>query len=315
MNGVKFNRIERDVSDRKGIIGGSSAAAVLGFSTYTTKREVWHTYMTGEQEVTPELQKLFAKGHYWEPIIARMIQDESPDIILRSTKYAYQRADLPWMICHPDRLVSGSQRKVAVEIKSDWNIFGSKFDSAAEDTDNVPYSYLVQCLMYFWCGVVDPDGEVWLYRLFNGDLYRYIIRYDKEPSLYDELFRQLVTTVEGWNNGEEPPFEDFNEACRAIEILEKDKVREIDSPEDYETVQRYIDLRKQKKEADEEMDQLKIKIVQFFGPASKLTYRGKRLLTLVRTTPTRFDSSSFKAANPDLYDKYLVTYPESFSLR
>jgi Phage-related protein, predicted endonuclease len=150
-----------EVKNRKGIIGGSDVGAILGVSPYRTPYQAYVSFMgMEEEEKTPEVIERLAMGTELEEFIAKQITRVFGSK-LRKSDYAYYREETPYIVCHPDRIEVGKDeegRTVGVEIKS-----SSAFDNSwgEPDTDQIPYTYLCQCLMYMYCGVCDT---VKLYR-------------------------------------------------------------------------------------------------------------------------------------------------------
>lgn len=91
--------------NRMGFIGGSDVAAILGVSPFKTPHELWlqKTGRAPREEVTPEQQKRFDRGHRLEPVVLQMLidrlQDDGHEVeLLQRNKY-YEDAEHPFMRC------------------------------------------------------------------------------------------------------------------------------------------------------------------------------------------------------------------------
>lgn len=283
----------------KGQIGCSSIGKWLGLSTYATPYDAWLEYTGNAPEKTPEVQKRLDMGHSLEGFIA----DETERVYgirLRKTQFAYKNPSLPFLVCHPDRLVPGKiyGERVAVEIKS-----SSAFDKrwGEPDTDQIPMDYLCQVLGYFICQV--PCDVIWLMRFSNNDLTRYIIRPNQE--LQDQIVERLSEIVRKVADGWRPEPTTYKEAT-AMYNQSTDGIIEA-TEEISRTVKELDEVKARKKEIEAEEDELKKKIVAFMQDKKILMHGGEIIAKYSMVTTSRFDSKTFGQDHPDLYEKYLKT--------
>lgn len=135
--------------DRTTYIGGSDVAAILGLSPWTTAFQLYQKKI-GEfaEEVTPAKQRIFERGHRWEPIVVEMLVDELRDrghdveIIARNQRY--QDQEHPFLAAEIDLELRVDGEEVNGEAKT-----VSPFAVKAwgeEGTDEVPIYYAAQVM-------------------------------------------------------------------------------------------------------------------------------------------------------------------------
>lgn len=126
---------------RKGRIGGSDIAAVIGLSPWESKFSLWHrkSGLIGD----PDLSGVMEWGTRLEDAIAAKFADEHPEMDVRPAG-TYVHQDRDWQLANPDRLLYGSSGIKVLEVKT-----------AREDThwgepgtDQIPVHYRPQVLWY-----------------------------------------------------------------------------------------------------------------------------------------------------------------------
>lgn len=295
---VRPIKVKRDVNDRAGIIGGSSAGACLGFSTYKTPYDVYLDFTGQTPPVSPEQQEIFDMGHALESFIAKRAEKKY-QVKVRRDNFAYVHPEHPFIICHPDRIVGFKVdgKTIGMEIKS-----SSAYDTkrwGKEDTDEIPYDYLVQCHMYMACNVCD---EVWLIRFSNNRLTRYII--EKNEQLEKQLTDSIAEWVDKVNSGWIPPIEDYDTAVKVF----SDPDGEMEADEMLEDlIEEWREVSAQKKEISDKEDKLKAMIVSSIGNKSVVrSSTGEKLCQYKKITTTKLDTKRLKEDQPKLYSAYQV---------
>lgn len=299
MNG--FQRIDAPIG-QKGHLSCSMLGGIFGVSHYDTPFTIAQKYLgIYTEEPTHESKESMAMGHAFEDTIARFYADKI-GVHIRKQFLAYCRSDMPWFVCHPDRLVDEriEGRKIAFEVKfvspyahSDWG---------EEDTDQIPDPYLLQCQGYFFCGV--PCDEVWVIRMMGNRIRRFIVTPD------DFLQKQIMERVTALHD-----------------LLEAGKMPEPSTPAEFlarhpqdngqSTVAdaKIIDLlgeratlAQEKKKVEERMDAIDMEVRNALADYQVLVdEEGKTLATCKTQTSNRFDSKRFKADYPGMYERYLST--------
>jgi putative phage-type endonuclease len=144
---------------RKKGIGGSDAAAILGFSPWKSPMDVYLD-KTGMAEDVPEdknRQFLLELGTQLEPVIARLYERETGKHLQQPSPAMWTHSKHEILLGHPDRVVASDR---GVELKSE-NQFQNEFGDPG--TDQVPYHYLIQCAHYMAIGNY-PTWDVALLR-------------------------------------------------------------------------------------------------------------------------------------------------------
>lgn len=293
-------KIKRDVSDRKGILGGSSLGAALGFSTYQSPLEVAEVFLGKEKEVDEETQERFDMAHELEDFVASQIERVYGLKVQRSN-FAYVHPRDSRIFCHPDRVSVGkiADKKIGVEIKTS-SVYDNRWGTP--DTDQIPFDYLIQCQLYMDCEICD---EVWLFRFSNNKLSRYIIKHEKE--LMETLITQAIEWMDKVTAGWLPAPITYKEATS---IFDKDTSGDIYATEEiYKVWAEWKALQGEKKKLEDQEDQLKIKIVSYIGDKKVLLDEktGDKLCTYSKVTSNRLDSKRLKEERPDVFKEYSKT--------
>lgn len=291
-------RVKREVDDREYIIGSSSIGKWLGVSTYATPYDAYLEYIGKKPDPTPEQQERLDMGHALEDFIAHQAEKKY-GIKLKRSNFAYSGPERPWLINHPDRLAVGriDGKRIAVEIKS-----SSAFDSrwGDEGSDEIPMDYLCQCMGYYICGV--PCDEVWLIRFSNNRLTRYVIPEDEK--LKESILTALDEIKAKLDSGWAPDPNTYEEAARIFPASEEGTAKEA-SEGIAKSMERLKEINTEIKGLELEKDSIKAEVVTYLEGANLLTYAGRTIAKYSKVETERFDSKSFRADHPQLYDAYL----------
>ena len=293
-------KIKRDVSDRKGIIGGSSYGACQRLSTYKSAYQVARQFLGLEDnEVkTPEQMEALEMGHQLEDFIAKQ-GERLFGVKMKRSNFAYVHPQYPWLICHPDRVLTKriDGKVVGVEIKS-----STAWDDrwGDPDTDEVPMDYLAQCHLYMQCGICDV---VWLLRFSNNRVTRYIIEEDEE--IESMLLKGAVEFVDNCNKGIMPLVDDIDEAKRSFTCLDpKDSI--LGDAEILDIAQKMKEANRIKNEKEKETNSYKAQLMQFmYGKNILINKYGDKVLKLTYVQKTTVDTKKLEAEYPDVYAKCL----------
>ena len=135
--------------DRTKFIGGSDVAAILGVSPWKSQFRLYQE-KTGEyvDDITPAKQRVFDRGHRWEPIVVEMLVDElqgcGHDVQIIARRARYQDREYKFLACELDLelLIDGEQHNG--EIKT-VHPFAAK-EWGEPGTDEVPIHYAAQVM-------------------------------------------------------------------------------------------------------------------------------------------------------------------------
>lgn len=135
--------------DRNTYLGGSDTAAILGVSPWMSPFMLYQKKI-GEyvEEVTPAKQKIFDRGHRWEPIVVEMLVDElrgrGHDVEIIARNQRYQDPEHPFLAAEIDLELLVDGEEVNGEAKT-VNPFAVK-DWGDEDSDEIPIYYAAQVM-------------------------------------------------------------------------------------------------------------------------------------------------------------------------
>lgn len=142
-----MNALERISPDRTQFIGGSDVGAILGVSPWTTPFQLYHKKIGAlVEEITPAKQRIFDRGHRWEPIVLEMLVDElrarGHDVEVIATNQRYQDTELPFLACELDAELLIDGEETNAEMKT-ANYFAAGA-WGTYDSDDIPIYYAAQ---------------------------------------------------------------------------------------------------------------------------------------------------------------------------
>jgi len=127
---------EREEMDRKGCIGGSDIASVMGVSRWKTPLQLW-AEKTGEVEPEDISEKENVHfGTILEDVVAKEFERRT-GLTVRKAPKNYQMQDYPYMRCQVDRLVTGTDDLLECKTCSAW---GAK----EWEGEEIPTEYILQ---------------------------------------------------------------------------------------------------------------------------------------------------------------------------
>lgn len=280
---------------RRGSLGASEVAAVLGLSPWQTPLSVWRTKVLGETNAIPEDLAFF--GHALEGPIAKWIREKRPEVGDVSGGFGARSIDHPWLTASPDRMAGD----IPIELKT-----SSAFSRAAWDA-GVPDYYKVQVQTqllvlgapYGWLAVLHGGNSPELYRI------------DADPIVQEQIVR---ITGEWWEThvvGEVAP--DPVTYAEALEVYPgvEGQSYEVSDEEFANLEQRDVDAADMN-HLKKRVDAFKDYIAPAVGDATVLTYQGEPRWTYKRQNgapQTRVDL--LKEKYPEAYAEcvYVPRFP------
>jgi putative phage-type endonuclease len=299
--------INQDFSvDRTKYIGGSDIGAILGLSRFRSPLEVWMEKTGKETKKLDSLPLRF--GSFAEEFVAseyaratgfRLIHDES----------IYIHPEHAFMSAHMDRFVldgSASSPTRILECKTahpfssgDWGEIGS---------DEVPMSYLCQCIWYM---AIASINQVDLAVLFgNSDFRIYQIARDAE---LETVILQKASLF--WNDyvlKDIPPPAQSEADCQTL-FSRGDPKKSLEAQsETLKLAKRVALLNSEISTREEAISAIKQAIMSEMGEAETLTYQGKVLATWKAPKPSyRLDSKRIEAEHPEIAGNYKIPVQNS----
>lgn len=281
------------LEQRRGGIGGSDVAAMLGLSKYKTPYQL---YLDKRGEL-PEVED--NENMYWgrelEPVIRKRYEQET-GLTAIFDEGIIQHPEYPFMLANLDGRIESVE--TVLEIKTartgdGWGEIG---------TADIPLAYSLQCQWYLMItGYPVADVAV----LIGGSDFRlYQIKEDKElQCLLKDAAIEFWQRVQDGNPPEVSTYGDAVERYGRSDVTGGVWATE----EVYETYQALKNLREAIKSMEEQEEAYKAIICKFMADSydSILDPDGKALVTWKLAKPTsRFDSASFAKAYPEMYSEY-----------
>lgn len=164
---------ENWLASRRGGIGGSDCAAIMGASAYATPLSVYADKIGEAPE--KETSEAMRQGTDFEAYVAERFTEET-GIKLRRVNRILQHADYPWMLANIDRDVIGGEG--GFEAKTTNLLNKHDFDSG-----EVPLTYMWQCQHYM---AVTGAPFWYLAVLVLGKAF-HIFRIDRDEALIAQL--------------------------------------------------------------------------------------------------------------------------------
>lgn len=313
-------------SERKGIIGGSQVGCLLNIpGCYGTEFDVYRAYMGIEEQATESMKEAFYAGNRLEEPIAQWFSHMMKQPV-KELDYQYIDPDEPRLVLHPDRefvnAIGGKRYALECKTASTYAMRGDKWPEPVpmdgslipswipttlddgrtftiyDGTSLLP-GYYCQCLWYMALAGYDA---VFLARLTDNRLYIYLVlpNLEHEKMLYDAA-RSWIRKVDA---GYRPSPSTMEQARMLFPKEEPQKVYVCDE-KFLEYIAKYEGLDLQKKSIEQHMDETKALLAEMMGDAEiAKDADGFKVCTFKGGTQTRFDTTTFKKEEPELYEQY-----------
>ena len=293
--------------DRTKYIGGSDIGAILGLSKFRTPLEVWMEKTGKEVRQLDSLPLRF--GSFAEEFVASEYARATGFELLHDESI-YIHPTHPMMSAHVDRFILGDGlNKPAtrlLECKT-ANPF-ARGEWGEPGTDQVPMSYLCQCIWYMAItGIEQCDLAV----LFgNSDFRIYEIERDLElEGLVIEKALQF------WNEHvlkDTPPPAQTEGDYQAL-FKKSDPSKTIEAnPKTVELIRQLQSLSKQSGDVDEQITELKQHIMSEMKEAEVLRYQGNVIATWKAPKPSyRVDGKRLEAEEKEIFERFKMPVQNS----
>jgi putative phage-type endonuclease len=288
--------INQDFSvDRTKYIGGSDIGAILGLSRFRSPLEVWMEKTGKKIKKLDSLPLRF--GSFAEEFVAseyaratgfKLIHDES----------IYIHPEHAFMSAHMDRFVlegSASSPTRILECKTanpfsagDWGEIGS---------DEVPMSYLCQCIWYM---AITSINQVDLAVLFGNSDFR-IYQITRDLGLENTVLEKASLFWNDYVLKDTPPPAQSEADCQTL-FSKGDPKKSLEAQsETLELSRRLVLLTSEISTREEAISSIKQAIMSQMGAAETLTYQGKVLATWKAPKPSfRLDSKRLELEHPEI---------------
>ena len=262
--------------DRTAFIGGSDVSAILGVSPWKSPFQLYQEKI-GDffEEVTKSKQRLFDRGHRWEPVVVEMLVDElldrGHDVQIIDRNARYQDPEFPFLACELDLelLIDGEEHNAEIKTVSP---FAAKA-WGEQDTDEIPLYYAAQVMHGL---MVKPRKRAIVAALIGvDDLRLHQIERDEET-----IAAIRAKEVEFWRRVQERDAPEPTTADDVKWLYARDGGIVMEADE--ELVRLCEEIRQGKdiaKQCDARIETLSTRLKCAMGHASTLVYQGQKLAT------------------------------------
>lgn len=285
---------------------------------YKTQLDLFQRFK-GEEDTEPseEAKKSMSFGSFFEDAVARYFAEQKGWKIKRCGETAYWSDDMPYFICHPDRLVIG--KRIALEIKC-----VSPFSEGwGEDgTSEIPDVYYFQVQSYYACCV--PCDLVIVVCMKGNRITSHPI--EKDDEVVAEIRRRVKKAHDDFNNGIVPKSESYESATKYYGKRYNAEAEGIGANDEVMGLyNRLVKIHYDQSILKDQEDDCKTRLVEKLGeaPAFLSTEDGKvkKICYWAQTSRTSLDMESLKKDHPEIdfstYQKttstptFRVTFPRS----
>jgi putative phage-type endonuclease len=305
MNNIAFEA--NYLKNRQLSIGGSDIGAILGLSKFRSALAVWMEKTGKEVKALDSLPLRF--GSFAEEFVAsEYTRHTGVDLIHEESIYLHSQYS--FMSAHIDRFVHGDGLSNAatrlLECKT-ANPF-ARGEWGEPGTDQVPMSYLCQCIWYMAItGIEQCDLAV----LFgNSDFRIYEITRDLE---LEALI--IERALHFWNEyvlkDTPPPARTEDDYQALFKKSDPSKTIEANS-KTAELIRQLQSLNTQSGDVDEQITQIKQHIMSEMKEAEVLSYQGNVIATWKAPKPSfRLDSKRLEAEEKEVYERFKMQVQNS----
>ena len=303
--------INQDFSlDRSKYIGGSDIGAILGLSRFRSPLEVWMEKTGKEVKRLDSLPLRF--GSFAEAFVAseyaratgfRLIHDES---IYIHPEHAFMSAHMDRFVLEGGAANSTPSPTRILECKTahpfssgDWGEAGS---------DEVPMSYLCQCIWYM---AITSINQVDLAVLFGNSDFR-IYTMNRDLGLENAILEKASLFWNDYVLKDLPPPAHSEQDCQTL-FRKGDAAKSVEArSETLELRKRLALLNSEIDTREEEISAIKQNIMNQMGEAETLTYQGKVIATWKAPKPSfRLDSKRLELEHPQIASNYKIPVQNS----
>lgn len=281
---------------RKGSIGGSDAAAIVGLNPYKSAYALWAEKSGRVEPEDISMKEAVRLGHELEPYVAKRFTEitgkkvRRENFILKNDLYPFAHANV-------DRMVIGE--RAGLECKTTSALSLGKFKNG-----EYPANYYVQCVHY----LAVTGLERWYLCVLIGNQEVRVFTIERDE---DEIKALMDMEGQFWaqvDAGIAPLPDGSDSSSKAISQLYADEGGECDLTYLDHTLLEYTGLKAQIKELTEKCDGLGNIIKEFMGTASRGFATGYKVSYGSRSKRT-FDVKKYQKDNPgiDLSGYYKVS--------
>jgi putative phage-type endonuclease len=294
-------------ADRTKYIGGSDIGAILGLSPYKSPLEVWLEKTGKKINRADSLPLRF--GSFAEEFVASEYS-RSTGFELVHDESIYIHPEHSFMSAHIDRFIQGGggdqpPTKI-LECKTANSFSTGNWGEAG--TDQVPMSYLCQCIWYMAITQIKRADLAVLFG--NSDFRIYHITHDQ--ALENLVIEKAITFWEGYVLKDIAPPVSSQSDCHLL-FQKGDPQKTVNATsENLELAKRLHLLNEEMATREDEIASIKQVFMSTMGDAESLLYQDQVLATWKAPKPSyRLDSKRLELEHPQLVTQYQVAIQNS----
>ena len=286
---ISFNDRTNWLALRRKAVGGSDAASILGLSKWSSPLSVY----CDKLGLTPEREdnEAMRQGRDLEEYVAQRWMEET-GLKVRRENHILINTERPFMHANIDRRIVGVNEGLECKTTSVYN------DTDFEGGDIQP-EYYVQCQHY----MAVTGWPVWHLAVLVLNKGFYIFRVERNE---EDIAVLIETEKNFWEENvlkQVPPEPKENDSSTLTKMFSNENGGYVPLHHLSSTIKTLIEKKDQVKNLGDEISTLENEIKLTLGEASEGSDGNFDIAWKTRTT-NRFDSSSFKKENKDLYNQF-----------
>lgn len=277
-------------------IGGSDIAAIFGISEYNTALDIFLEKISTEEPEEETPNQYIEWGNRHEPTIVTKFE-EVMEVKCQTGMDTYIHPEFPYMRANIDARIDAN---TILECKTASHFSGKNWSPLGGD--NIPEPYLLQCAYY---AEIVGVSRVYIAVLIGGNDFR-IYHYDRNPALGQIIVNKVQHFWENHVLPQIPPEPtDLKDAIKLWRETESDDIK-IAEDKTIELINELNQLKHQQDALNKIYDEKKLELCGVLQTSTQLNDNNGTVLATWKSQATnRFDSSRFKADQPDLYQQYI----------
>jgi putative phage-type endonuclease len=281
---------------RKGLLGASEVACILGLSKYSTPLGIYLDKMN--PNIVDDMTEWQEWGHRLETAIATWVADKQKLTVLPSPGLL-QSNDYPWLGATPDRI---TDRGEPVELKTSDRFMADIW------ADGIPDNYLIQVMVQM---IVLGARRGYLAVLHGGNRPEFFtVEWDQ--TVVDQI---ITITRDFWQNNVMARVAPEPTTSDELALAHRDSGATLEGDERL-LMAWWLDGQERSayKAAEEHIDAVKAAYKELLHTTDRsvLAYKGKALYTWKRPKPTMsFDMTLFAEEHPALVTMYTRERPSA----
>lgn len=275
-------------NDRKGSIGSSEIASIMGLSGYRTPYDVWEVKTGRKAEF--QGNEATRRGQLLESAVGRWAMEEMGiSLVYPDTTFKYKYCSATPDYTYQNGIVEIKTTRMAVkddDIPHGW-FMQAQYQAAVMNRISMPVHQITIAWLGFGLEFGMASFEV------DSKFGDYLINFAN-----DWWQSHVIADV--------PPAAKTGEDVQRMYPKHIDGKTVFATDETVELWQRAVQLKSDLKTTETELEELKERFKMILGNAERLEYAGEVLATWKASKPAKvFDAKAFAVEHPDIFKKYI----------